>query len=343
MSELVYAKQDSIRFGMRIFRMDNAQTLDVPYILNEILRHNIDVAIIRIPTIELTHLDRLEKTAIPFIIADSLVYYEAELSKIPYKELQNKDLTFEIAGLDDHTVLNEIVAECFGNYMNHYRTNSYFDKKAVTEGYQDWVRSYAEGNPKRICWLVKQNGKVIGFTNFNFEESGVSKGILYGVTKEARGKGVFRDMIRYAINFSKDRGCERINATMQLENIPVQRVWHEEGLNMHHAISTIHINSLLTKSVFDPFTEKVKISRDQMKSQKVTNRHTLEKINYFFDFKQNMETRNHRFINLKPIQPEVEYDFYFSYPAASKGMLRVMDDKKETYILVYFDIKHGLA
>ncbi|MEM1134524.1 MAG: GNAT family N-acetyltransferase [Bacteroidota bacterium] len=343
MSTLRYHKVDSQRFGLIIYRA-RLDEIDSSSLLNQILENNVDTAIIRIPTIILPQLHRLEKTALPFIVADTLAYYKKDITTLQAQEIKNKDLTFIRAGQEEHERLNYIVKETFGNYVNHYRINPFFDNQSVTEGYQDWVRSYAEGGEERICWLVNRGEDTIGFATFNFQTEGKAKGILYGVLPSERGKGIFGDIMHNAENYALERGgIDTVQTTTQIENIVVQKVWTSTGYTLDHTSNTIHIDALLTKSVFDNFTVPVTIHGHDSDTPKVSNRHILKQINWQFDFKQNIVTKNHRFVNIEPMHVDIEYELHFSFPTGSKGLLRVTDQEGKTFMLVYFDLRHFVA
>lgn len=343
MSELKYSKLDSNRFGLVIYR-SKFKEIDAESILSQILSHNIDTAIIRIPTTQLLQIHKLKKIAMPFMVTDTLAYYEMDLTTYKEKPPINSDLEFVIAKPSDHPAINHIVRDTFGNYVNHYRMNPFFDNENVTEGYQDWVRSYAEEDPNRICWLVKKNGEPIAFATFNYQNEDKAKGILYGVKPSERGNGIFHDIMRNAKLFSIKMERSKIQVTTQIENLVVQKAWTNQGFSLHHTSNTIHINSMLTKSVFDNFSIKTTLESTDFNPKKVSNRHILRQINYQFDFKQNIVTQNHRFVNIKTLQPGQEYLLKFSFPVGNKGLLRVMDpSENETFMLVYFDLKHFLA
>lgn len=343
MSELQYHKIDSQRFGLIIYRA-YLEEIDAQSLLNQILDHNIDVAILRMPTIKLSQLQRLEKMAMPFIVADTLAFYQKDLTSIPYQELLNNDLEFVMAGPEEHPELDQVVRDTFGNYVNHYRINPFFDNQNVTDGYLDWMRSYAENDPQRICWLVRHEGETIGFATFNLQTEGQIKGILYGVRPQYRRKKIFTDIMRYAQNYAKERGeIFLMETTTQIENIAVQKIWAAEGFSLAYTQNTIHIDALLTKSVFDTFSVPVTIHGQDSDTPKVSNRHILKQINWQFDFKQNIVTKNHKFVNIEPMHVDVEYQLHFSFPTGSKGLLRVTDHDGKTYMLVYFDLRHFVA
>lgn len=342
LSELTYSEIDSKRFGLKIHRM-RTEKIDAPYVLAQVLEQEIDVAILRVPATQLAQLDKLERTAMPFIVADTLAEFKLDLTKAEPRELAHPEIDYVLATPQHHAEINHIVLETMNEYVNHYRANPFFDNRNVNDGYQDWVKSYAESSDKRICWLLREKGETIGFAAFNFEEEGVAKGILYGVRKKDRRRNIFRDIMRHGINYAIDRGCHEMQATSQIENIVLQRVWSSEGFTLVNSLNTIHVNSLLNKSVFDAFDVPLIIGSEEINTSKISNRHILKQINWHFDFKQNVVTQNHRFVNIKPLEIGVEYTLHFSFPTGSKALLRVTDRDRKTYILVYFDLMHVIA
>lgn len=343
---LRYSKNDSQRFGLNIHRTPFAPEIDANKTIQYILENDVDIAFLRIPSAKLKDLQLLDRSGMPYMVADTLAYYHFDLLNNEVKPVENQDLEFRVATPNDHELLNQLVREIFGNYVNHYRVSYYFENEHVTEGYQDWVRSYAEEDPNRICWLVYKGGEIAGFGTFNFEkeeEKKKMKGILYGVLPKFRRSGLLRDMTRYALTYAKDRGCEYMRSTIQIENVAVQHCWTSEGFVFHHTVNTVHVNAMLSKSIFEPFSYQVKIENEEQTSPKVSNRHVLRRINKEFDMKQNIVTRNHRFVNIAPLKFGEEYILKFSYPSGSKGLLRITDLNHKTHMLVYFGLKHFVA
>ncbi len=340
--ELSFAAKDSQRFGLTIYRA-KLQGLNAGEILQQILDNAIDTAIIRIPTTKLSEVQRLERLAMPNQITDTLAYYHLSLENHVPLELENNDLQFIVATPEHHPIINILVRETFGDYVNHYRINPFFDNEHVTEGYQDWVRSYAENDDTRLCWLVKLNDEFVGFISFNFEKEEKGKGILYGVKPMHRGKGIFRDMMKYAINYSNSIGRKYIRVTTQIENTTVQKVWTDLGFRLHHLENTIHINAMLKKSVFDRFEVTTSFECSDYETDKISNKHIIKIINKYLDFERNMNTRNHHFVNIKRLNPQENYRLQFSFPTGNRGLLRVFDKNEVTHMLVYFNLRHFIA
>jgi GNAT superfamily N-acetyltransferase len=345
MNELVYSENDSKRFGLNIFRatMDEIHSESIA---KTILDNEVDTAILRIPSHKLAQIERLEKLAMPFFIADTLIHYKVDLLKYQSESLVNPDIEFIPASQQHHYVLNTLVQKTFSNYVNHYRNNPFFQNQLVNEGYQDWVRSFASENPEgKFCWLLKRDGNFIGFACFIFPPDDFSecKGKLYGVVPDMRGQGIYHDIMRFSMNYAKSCGYSSMLVKTQIENRIVQRVWADMGFKVEDSENTIHINSLLRKTVFDPIVFPFTAKEDEYKTKTLANRLVLKEINIYFDYKQNISTLNHRFVNLKPLKQNEEYNFRLSYPSGNKGLLRIEDVQGEVCVLVYFDLKHFIV
>jgi GNAT superfamily N-acetyltransferase len=342
MAELSYSQLDSERFGLNIYRVWTSE-LDIQQLLTPILANNVDTAIVRFPSTQLMQVNKIDRLAMPFMITDTLAYYNLDIQELPEQELVNQKLKFVEAGPAEHTDLNYVVREVFGQYVNHYRVNPSFDNEQVTLGYQDWVRTYAEGEEGKVCWLLKEKNDVVGFSMFNLEQEERISGILYGVKPTYRRREIFKDIMRHAINYGKEKGKLHMRVSTQIENIAVQKAWTHMGFTLHHHDNTLHINSMLSRSVFDKFSVELTIDEQDLNTNKVSNRHILKQINYHLDFKRNIITQNHRFVNLHPLKPNQPYRLAFSFPTGNKGVCNIRSGKGETHALVYFDLKHFIA
>ena len=338
---LEHSPIDSHRFGLEIYRM-HANILDGERIRDQIIKNQVDTAIIRIPSKNLYSIDSLIKISMPFMVADTLIQYNLDLKEHQPKALSNEKLNFIWALPEHHTELNKMVAESFGTHSNHYRNNPIFNNKLVLIGYQDWINSYAVGDSKKHCFIVDLEGEYIGFATFKFENNKHVKGVLYGVNTHYRRHHIFTDIMRYIIGYAKEKGYEKIQVLSQIENTITQKVWLSEGFLPFGAINTIHVNAMLSKTVLEKVTIPFKIKKDELKTAKVTNRFILKSINKQFDVEQNIITSDHRFVNIKPLQPDKDYILNFSFPTASMGLLQITDKEKETLVIVYFYLKHFL-
>lgn len=242
-----FSNVDSSRFGVRVYRgtLDEVRVNDL---FDEIIRERIDVAIIRLRTECYNNLNYLEKMGFPFLVADTLVYYTTDLSQHSPRLLRNNDLEFHACGVKEHRVIDNLVDRIFSGYINHYTSNPLLKKTDILEGYKEWARAYCDAEKQgRLAWIVYRKGEPIAFLTCLFVKD-ACEGILYGVTQEASGGGVYGDLIRFSQAFFKIRGCKTMKVSTQVHNVAVQKIWVREGFYPTQSFMTVHINSFMDAS-----------------------------------------------------------------------------------------------
>lgn len=163
-----YSEVESKRFGANIYRA-TLEELKPSVIRSEIVRSNVDVAILRIPSsLENSH-SKLSNISNNILHADTLVYYSADLVGCEVKKTKN-NLIFELVNESNLPSLKTMVPLIFKDYQNHYFSNPFFDRKKILEGYIEWACSYRDFNSGRVSWLVKKEGEMVGFATCSFDK-----------------------------------------------------------------------------------------------------------------------------------------------------------------------------
>ena len=242
-----YSAIESNRFDLRIFRDGVVEEPNISRLRQELIRHDVDVYIFRVPAEYQTRLYSLNEIGYPFIIADSLVYYTCPLRKENINAIKNTDLEFRLCSEKDIMILDDVTNSIFDKYQNHYTSNPAFGRKDIVEGYKEWVRSYVQPiGSERGAFLISRNNDTVGFATCAFDaESGTSEGVLYGVMPHAAGGGVYSDIMRFTQDFSLRNNYSSMRVSTQIQNYAVQKVWAREGFHLTDAYITIHINSML--------------------------------------------------------------------------------------------------
>jgi|GEM_PF-1547019 len=262
---LSYSGVESRRFGMRVFR-GHLDSIDPAQLLAVIVEQEVDLAILRLPAARQHQVAQLRKTGLPYIIADTLVYYSLDIKAYMPVALRNQDLVFIQAGVEDLDLINTLVEITFSDYTNHYTSNPYINKQDILNGYQEWAASFLADDDAKLAWLVQRGNKVIGFATCSCEGD-TGEGVLYGVIPGEAGQGVYTDIIRFTQQQFKAQGLSRMIVITQIQNMAVQRVWSREGFTLSNAEITIHIISLLNKSALSVCMDNLAFSS-----------HTLEQI-----------------------------------------------------------------
>lgn len=258
---MIYSELESKRFSAKIFR-DKFNDFKTRDLQKEIIANDIDIAIIRIPSNKLELTARLDVIGFPYIVADTLVYYECKFDNYTPKALRNADLEFEKCTSIHGDLIEELTGKIFPNYTSHYNSNSFLDKNLILDGYKEWARGYTDADGK-VVFLVKKNGVNIGFATCSWEnDSKKCEGVLYGVLAEYSGGGVYSDIIRYTQEYFRKKEFEKMLVSTQIQNFAVQKVWTREGFTLTESYNTIHINSMLSKSTKKIEVEKIDITEE---------------------------------------------------------------------------------
>lgn len=257
-----YSEVESRRFGLDIYR-GYIDSVDEKELLKDLITADVDIAILRLPVEKSTEIHRLGHTGIPYLIADTHVYYQVNLQKLVPPLPKNADLEFLEAMESDSGTLNQLVEAIFPHYKNHYSSNPYFDRTHILEGYKEWARNYlsGEGSNKKV-WLVKRDMQTIGFAIFSFDNAEECECVLHGVLPEHSGVGVYGDILRFAQSYFKREGFARMITKTQIQNFVVQKAWSREGFSLYKAYYTIHINALLKASAGDRHVVPVTITEE---------------------------------------------------------------------------------
>ena len=262
-SPMTYSQIESERFGYRIFR-GKLEQLDHRAISKALLANDVDIAMLRIPSSRQSEIARLAQTGFPLIVADTLVYYRVDLAQLTPRPVHNQDLEFVLCRPEHAPELAVLVREIFQEYRNHYSSNPLLAPKDILDATVDWaVRHAAAESAGRTCWLVRRKGANIAFAACSFVPE-FAEGVLYGVRQSASGGGVYGDLIHFTQQHFKQQDFPELRVSTQTQNLAVQTVWNREGFCLLNSYTTIHINSLLQRSVVPKRTIDVRVSADDI-------------------------------------------------------------------------------
>lgn len=260
---LIFSLEESKRFKNRVFRGE-MNKIDETIIIRDLINNSVDIAIIRVPVESIHNLYRLENLNIPYLVADTLVYYDVVLSDYPINPIVNKDIEFIECTEKNVAELRILVSEIFQKYHNHYFSNPYLNRNVILEGYIEWANNYIRTIKKdRFVYLVKKQNNFVAFLTCSISfEKNEGEGVLYGVLSSESGNKIYSDMIRFTQSYMKNLGIKRMIVSTQVHNYAVQKVWMREGFRMYSACNTIHINAFLSCTNFPKKTILFKPSID---------------------------------------------------------------------------------
>ena len=126
----------------------------------------------------------------------------------------------------DMNKICELMQE-YGKYENSLDNHVKFDS----------LKNIKKQEEKHMCLgtiyiLAEENGIIGGVLNINVDKRGKENiGVLHTliVTKEARGKGIGRNLVNYAYNYFKKKGCKRVRTFIHLKNKNAFSFWKKQG------------------------------------------------------------------------------------------------------------------
>ncbi len=246
--DVSYSQLESGRFGYHIHR-GNASSLDYSAVLDYIKRHLPDILMLRIPASASDALFDMQSPAIPALVADTLVYYKAELSSAPPPPTR-PGVRVELTPDYEPDEIMSLVRRIFPGYGNHYASNPLIDKAHILEGYADWAANFqGRANDEKHLFLVSYDNRTVGFidTYWNRSTKTVDVG-LTGILPEYAGKGIFSVLLPSALAHFKNQGAEAFMISTQIQNYIAQKAWHRAGFQFQNAYTTLHFNPLLRHS-----------------------------------------------------------------------------------------------
>ena len=242
-SLLRYSPLESARFGLRVFR-GSVDAPDIDAIVQELECECVDVAIVRVPAYALAALGPLARSGWMTIVADALVGYEIALPRARSSVSEAPALRLRRASRDERQQLEDVVRSVFSGYVSHYHANPLFAPEKILDGYVEWAVDHLDGREGHAVWLVEDAGETVGFSCYRIDtEHRVATGVLNGVMPNARGRGVYRGMLKAMLDEFESAGMRRFVIATQVHNITVQRAWIAAGLSLRSARCTVHINA----------------------------------------------------------------------------------------------------
>jgi GNAT superfamily N-acetyltransferase len=239
---LRFSPLESARFALRIFRA-SIDAIDAHRLADEIEREKVDVAILRLPAAAIDGAAALERCGYAPIVADTQVVFGIALESCA-PDFFDDSVALRPATREDAALLARMARSVFADYPSHYHANPLFAPGKILDGYAEWAARHVQTDDGSAAWLVEREGALAGFSCYRVGAAGVARAVLNGVLPEARGRGVYRGMLRRMLARFADAGLDRFEIATQTHNAIVQRVWAESGLSLAAKCNTLHINAL---------------------------------------------------------------------------------------------------
>lgn len=205
------------------------------------------LAIVRVPAGDMALPLALMANGLSPIHADTLVYYERDVSSPARQVKQDSTFLIEPAVESDRAVLLTLATEVFRKYRSHYHANPRLDSKIIADGYGEWatsclVDSLELEQRKHETWVVRQYSRVVAFATCAIDGQNKNAEILLNAVDPCcERKGIYGSLLRHLVDTYHCRGLSTFQISTQVWNYTVQRAWVREGFLLTHAFDTYHV------------------------------------------------------------------------------------------------------
>ncbi|MGO4255794.1 GNAT family N-acetyltransferase [Marmoricola sp. RAF53] len=231
---------ESDRFGVSVDRV--LAPLDTPDgpagVLAAVAASAADVVVLRYPTAWVGLAASL--TGRDLVPADQLTYWRLRTGSgrrpAPDPALAVVPASEEDAAARD-ALVDDLVADIFTGYGNHYSANPLFDPALALAGYQQWARGSAAAGGALV--LRDSGGPVAVATTSTVDD--VVEIELAGTLTARQGSGLYPHLLAGVEDLALAAGAIEVLISTQTHNTGVQRAWARYGFEPVATFSTLHL------------------------------------------------------------------------------------------------------
>lgn len=235
---------ESDRFGVSVDRvLAPLETPDGPAgVLAAVAASTADVVVLRYPTAWVALAARL--AAAPagrdLVPADQLTYWRLRTGA-GRRPASAGALTVVPASEEDaaarDALVDDLVADIFSGYGNHYSANPLFDPALALAGYQQWARGSAAAGGALV---LRDGGDPVAVATTSTVED-VLEIELAGVLTARQGSGLYPHLLAGVEDLAAAGGATEVVISTQTHNTGVQRAWARYGFEPVATFSTLHL------------------------------------------------------------------------------------------------------
>ena len=234
----VLSPTETAAFGFTVGRLDYGPGSDrsIDDVEADLAASDVDLVVLRYPAENLEVAQRVFASGRPSLMADTLMHFRWE----PLLSGDTGGLRLRRLGPADGPLLDELIAEVFPGYRNHYTSNPMTSHLDVVAGYQEWARSFLEHPTKRAFAVESPTDENAGMCVV--EPHGTHlESMLAGVRPRSRGRGAYQGVLQLQANWAVENGMSSMGILTQVWNTSAMRPMIRVGFLPEYALSTLHV------------------------------------------------------------------------------------------------------
>ena len=231
---------ESRRIGLRVGRLSCGLGTDWAAFdpVSTIASADVDFVIMRYPAEQYSIAENLQASSLTSWIADTLIYLDARVTKVPKPRGVYSLVSCETFG----PKVQRLVARIFGDYRNHYSASSAFAHVNVAESYVDWTRHQLH-DPTGECWILQDSlGQEVALGVLDTKSPYSNEITLIGVEPNFRRSGVFAELLGHLAEVTGNSRKTQLITSTQATNISSLRGLSKAGFLPMLSLNTLHIS-----------------------------------------------------------------------------------------------------
>jgi len=224
-------------FNIKCARANNITISDAGAATEFCRQNDVDLLIVRCDVGQLDLVHRLQDDG--FRLMDTLVYYSRPLDHI--QQLKQNEIVIRPVLSGEEYQVEKLAKYTFENYIDHYHSDPLLDNKHADEAFGSWARrSCTEKSVSDQVMVAADPHEIIGFATLRMNSPEEGEGVLFGVSPQAQGRGIYGRLIGAGLSWCKDQGAKRMVVSTQINNYVVQAVWIRNGFTHYKSFYTFH-------------------------------------------------------------------------------------------------------
>lgn len=221
-------------FGFKVGKITDIDSSGSPEVLTnrikslikELIKNRVSYATYRVSSNNFPVVHALERAG--FLLVDGLINLAIDIPSV------DSEVSPEIreARRGDLQELKKLTSGLYS--FSRIDNDPIIPKNKANEFYVRWIENSILGKASDLVLVWEEDRKILGY--ITLQKKGQIP--LLGVSKEARGKGISKKLIRTSFSKFKDWGLGSVTIETQMGNVPALRVYQDCGFKV--------VNSFLT-------------------------------------------------------------------------------------------------
>ena len=249
MNPIRHSLEESAALHMKIGRL-NLDDIDNKTLLNAVAEGEYDCLIARSNLNQPDLMLRMSQLNMPYAISGTIRRYKVDYTRFTKcKPYERNDWESELYDGSQNELLRELVYDVFAAEPLMYYNLPYYNKLVNNSDELECLYLYLKSfncknaiKPLKKLFFFKDKTGYFGLTAMTiFDEPKYSDSVLTGIRPIYRGKGIYKDLIRFIQNHHYQTGLDYCVCGARMQNMAAQKAFAKEDLYFTGNVLNLHI------------------------------------------------------------------------------------------------------